>query len=54
MIDKLKFLLIIDKIDLINKNRSLSIFLTALVLLDVSSNNFSQKHDFNHFDLILF
>ncbi len=25
-----------------------------MVLLDVSSNNFLQKHDFDHFDLILF
>ncbi len=25
-----------------------------MVLLDVSSNNFLQKHDFDHFDRILF
>ncbi len=26
----------------------------SMVLLDFSSNNFLQKHDFDHFDLILF
>ncbi len=31
MIDKLKFLLIMNKMELIDKNRSLSIFLTALL-----------------------
>ncbi len=38
-IDKLKFLLIIDKTELINKNRSLSIFLTVLPSTSTTDEN---------------